>query len=145
MQGSLAEVLLIEDAVDDAELLTRALIKWRPGIRVTVIHDGIEALRWLHDDGHDQVTMPHLIVLDLNLPMLDGIQVLRCLSADSRTAGIPVIVLSGACSPEEVGASRSYGAKACMRKPDSGGDMQRVIEFLTGELQSCQAASSHSR
>jgi len=137
MQGSLAEVLLIEDAVDDAELLTHALLKWRPGTRVTVVPDGIEALRWLHDDRRNGVPMPHLIVLDLHLPILDGIQVLRCLSADSRTAGIPVIVLSGACSPEEVGASRSYGARACVRKPGNGGDMQRVIEFLTCELQSC--------
>jgi two-component system response regulator len=134
MQGSLAEVLLIEDAVDDAELLTRALVKWRPDTRVTVVHDGIEALRWLHDDGRDEVTMPNLIVLDLHLPILDGIQVLRCLRADSRTAGIPVIVFSGTCSPEDVGASRSYGARACMRKPDSAGDMMRFFEFLTSEL-----------
>jgi CheY-like chemotaxis protein len=134
MQGSLAEVLLIEDAVDDAELVTRALVTWRPGTRVTVVHDGIEALRRLHDGGRDEVAMPQLIVLDLNLPLLNGIQVLRCISADSRTAGIPVIVLSGACSPEEVGASRSYGARACVRKPESGGDMRRLIEVLNGEL-----------
>ena len=134
MQGSLAEVLLIEDAVDDAELLTRALVKWRPDTRVTVVHDGVEALRWLHDDGRDGVTMPSLIVLDLHLPSLDGIQILRCISADSRTAGIPVVVLSGTCSPEDVGASRSYGARACVRKPDCGGDMQRLIDVLTGEL-----------
>ncbi len=134
MQGSLSEVLLVEDEADDAELLTRALIKQRPGTHVTVVHDGIEALRRLHDDDHDGVIMPNLIVLDLNLPSLDGIQVLRCISANSRTAGIPVVVLSGTCSPEEVGASRSYGARACMRKPDSGGDMLRLIEVLTSEL-----------
>jgi CheY-like chemotaxis protein len=60
--------------------------------------------------------------------------VLRSLRADARTAKIPVVVVSGTCSPEDVGASRSYGAKACMRKPHSGGDMQRLAEVLSSQL-----------
>lgn len=134
MQAALSEVLLVEDAADDAELLTRALVKLRPGTRVTVVADGVEALRQLHNDDRDVAITPKLIVLDLNLPLLDGIQVLRCISADARTARIPVIVLSGTCSPEDVGATRSYGAKACMRKPHSGGDMKRLIEVLASQL-----------
>ena len=133
MQGSLSDVLLVEDMDDDAELLTRALMKRRPGTRVTVVHDGVEALRKLHGE-HDPALQPRLIVLDLHLPSLDGIQILRCLTADKRTAGIPIIVLSGTCSPEDVGASRSYGAKACIRKPHSGGDMNRLMDMLTSEL-----------
>jgi CheY-like chemotaxis protein len=134
MQGSLSDVLLVEDVADDAELLTRALLKRRPGTRVTVVPDGVEALRRLHNDDQAAALQPQLIVLDLNLPSLSGMQVLRCISADERTAGIPVVVLSGTCSPEDVGASRSYGAKACMRKPHSGGDMNRLVEVLAGEL-----------
>ena len=134
MQGSLSDVLLVEDMDDDAELLTRALMKRRPGTRVTVVHDGVEALRKLHGDALDPALQPRLIVLDLHLPSLDGIQILRCLTADKRTAGIPIIVLSGTCSPEDVGASRSYGAKACIRKPHSGGDMNRLMDVLTSEL-----------
>lgn len=134
MQGSQSEVLLVEDMDDDAELLTRALVKRRPGTRVTVVHDGVEALRKLHGDEQDTGIQPKLIVLDLNLPRLSGIQILRCLTADKRTAGIPIVVLSGSCSPEDVGASRSYGAKACIRKPHSGGDMNRLIDVLESEL-----------
>ena len=134
MTGSPAEVLLVEDEADDAELLTRALLELRPGTRVTVVSDGVEALQRLMDDDRDAALTPKLIVLDLNLPRLDGIQVLRCIQADARTAKIPVVVLSGTCSPEDVGASRSYGAKACMRKPHCGGDMHRLVEVLTSEL-----------
>ena len=134
MQGSLSDVLLVEDMDDDAELLMRALMKRRPGTRVTVVQDGVEALRKLHGDERAPALQPRLIVLDLHLPSLDGIQILRCLTADKRTAGIPIIVLSGTCSPEDVGASRSYGAKACIRKPHSGGDMNRLMDMLTSEL-----------
>jgi len=131
---SLADILLVEDEVDDAELLTRALVAIRPGTVVAVASDGVEALKQLFGDGAATLLRPRLIVLDLQLPRLDGIQVLRCITADTRTAQIPVVVLSGTCSPEDVGASRSYGAKACMRKPHSGGDMQRLAEVLTSVL-----------
>jgi two-component system response regulator len=135
MSSALAEVLLVEDEADDAELLTRALTQMRPGTRVSVISDGVEALRQLLGDDEEAAgPMPKLIILDLKLPGLDGIEVLRCLTANARTAKIPVVVLSGTCSPEDVGASRSYGAKACMRKPSSGGDMRRVAEVLAGQL-----------
>jgi CheY-like chemotaxis protein len=134
MQGSQSDVLLVEDADDDAELFTRALMKRRPGTRVTVVNDGVEALRRLHGDDRAPAIQPRLIVLDLNLPRLDGLQILRCLTADKRTASIPIVVLSGSCSPEDVGASRSYGAKACIRKPHSGGDINRLMDVLANEL-----------
>ena len=134
MQGSQSDVLLVEDADDDAELFTRALMKRRPGTRVTVVNDGVEALRRLHGDDRAPAIQPRLIVLDLNLPRLDGLQILRCLTADKRTASIPIVVLSGTCSPEDVGASRSYGAKACIRKPHSGGDINRLMDVLANEL-----------
>jgi two-component system response regulator len=131
---SAADVLLVEDEADDAELLTRALVALRPGTRVAVAADGVEALQQLFNENAAAALRPKLIVLDLRLPRLDGFQVLRCIAADARTAKIPVVVLSGTCSPEDVGASRSYGAKACMRKPHSGGDLQRLAEVLTNEL-----------
>ncbi len=134
MRGALSEVLLVEDEADDAELLMRALRELKPGISVTVVRDGVEALRQLLSENPDEVWTPRLIILDLNLPRLDGMQVLRCIQKDERTSGIPVVVLSGTCSPEDVGASRHYGAKACMRKPHSGGEMRRLAEVLTGEL-----------
>lgn len=135
MSSSLADVVLVEDEADDAELLTRALTQMRPGTRVAVISDGVEALRQLLAEDQDAALTPKLIILDLNLPGLDGMEVLRCITSNARTAKIPVIVLSGTCSPEDVGATRSYGAKACMRKPSSDGDMRRVAEVLAGQLQ----------
>ncbi len=136
MSSFLAEILLVEDEIDDAELLTRALLEKRPGTRVTVVRDGIEALRRVFGDGGEAALTPQLIVLDLNLPGLDGMEVLRCLTADARTARIPVVVLSGTCSPRDVGASRSYGARACIRKPFTRADLGRVAEMLTDQLHS---------
>jgi CheY-like chemotaxis protein len=134
MVGTLYEVLLVEDEPDDVELLTRALQEIRPGTRVAVVNDGVEALRRLHTSDGAAAWRPSLIVLDLKLPALDGIEVLRTIQADERTAKIPVVVLSGTCRPEDVGASRAYGAVACMRKPHSGGDMRRLVEVLSNEL-----------
>ena len=85
MSSALAEVLLVEDEADDAELLTRALTQMRPGTRVSVISDGVEALRQLLGDDEEAAgPMPKLIILDLKLPGLDGIEVLRCLTANAR-------------------------------------------------------------
>lgn len=132
MGSASAEVLLVEDEPDDADLLVRELCRRRPGTRVQVVYDGVEALRRLL--GDDDAQPPKLVVLDLRLPKLDGMEVLRCMSAHRTTARIPVVVLSGTCSPEDVGASRSYGAIACMRKPHGGGDVDRILDVLTGQL-----------
>ena len=134
MSDFAAEILLIEDEADDAELLSRALLELRPETTIRVIRDGVEALRQLLDEDRDTSRQPKLIILDLNLPGLNGLEVLRCLTANVRTARIPVLMLSGTCSPEDVGASRSYGAKACMRKPFSGGDMERLVEVVARQL-----------
>jgi two-component system response regulator len=129
-----AEILLVEDEADDAELLTRALLAHRPGTRIAVVRDGVEALRRLLGDEADAARQPKLIILDLNLPGLNGLEVLRCLTANARTAKIPIVMLSGTCSPEDVGASRSYGAKACIRKPFSGGEMERLTDVVASQL-----------
>jgi len=132
MTEAAADILLVEDEADDAELLTRALLAERPGTRVRVVSDGMEALRQLLGEGNDP--KPQLIILDLNLPGLNGMELLRCLTGNARTADIPVYMLSGSCSPEDVGASRSYGAKACMRKPSSASDIRRVVQLVTRSL-----------
>lgn len=134
MGDSAAEILLVEDEADDADLLIRALLARRPGTRIAVVADGVEALRRLLNDEADAAQQPKLIILDLNLPGLNGLEVLRCLTANARTAKIPVVMLSGTCSPEDVGASRSYGAKACIRKPFSGGEMERLTDVVARQL-----------
>jgi two-component system response regulator len=134
MSDRAAEILLVEDEVDDAELLSRALLELRPGTTIAVVRDGVEALRRLLDEETQASQQPKLIILDLNLPGLNGLEVLRCLTANTRTAKIPVLMLSGTCSPQDVGASRSYGAKACMRKPFSGGDLDRLVAVVARQL-----------
>ena len=134
MNRSPTDILLGEDQPDDAELLKRALAGWHPDASVTVIDNGLDALRQLTSEDPAEALTPKLIILDLNLPGLDGMQLLRCITSNARTARIPVIMLSSSCSPEDVGASRHYGAKACMRKPFSGGDMDRLGELVARQL-----------
>jgi len=133
MEESAADVLLVEDDSDDAELLVRELCRRVPGTSVRIARDGVEALDCLQNGAGIRFP-PKLVVLDLSLPRLNGIEVLRQLSANRATARIPVVVLSGTCSPEDVGATRSYGAKACMRKAHSGGDLKRIVDVLAREL-----------
>jgi len=129
MGESAADVLLVEDDSDDAELLIRELRRRRPGTSVRVARDGVEALECLQN-GSGIKFPPKLVILDLSLPRLNGMEVLRCLRADRRTSAIPIVVLSGTCSPEDVGATRGYGARACMRKAHSGGDLERIVDVL---------------
>jgi CheY-like chemotaxis protein len=134
MNRSETDILLAEDEPDDVEFLVRALRAAEPGTRIDVVKDGLEVLRRLLGDDVDDALQPRLILLDLNLPGLDGLEVLRCLTANARTACIPIVMLSGTCTPEDVGASRSYGARACIRKPFSGEDMQRLTEVVMRQL-----------
>ena len=134
MVESHTDVLLVEDQPDDADLLIHALRDFRPDMAVVVARDGLEALHHLLGDGEGRVTIPRLVVLDLRLPVLGGFEVLRSMRSDDRTARIPVIVLSGSCSPEDVGASRSYGAKACLRKPRTSREMRSVASSLVSAL-----------
>jgi len=133
MGESAADVLLVEDDSDDAELIIRELCRRRPGTSVRVARDGVEALDCLHS-GVGIEFPPKLVILDLSLPKLNGMDVLRCLRSDRRTSKIPIVVLSGTCTPEDVGATRSYGARACMRKSHSGGDLERIVDVLTKQL-----------
>ena len=85
------DILLVEDNPNDAELTLRALKKTNLGVRVTVARDGAEALEYLLG-GRPK---PKVIFLDLKLPKIDGVEVLRRARADERTRSIPVVVISG--------------------------------------------------
>lgn len=108
-------VLLVEDNPDDQELLLRAFR--RNGIEhaVRVAHDGLEACELLFDD--DASGMPVLVLLDLNLPRMNGIDVLRRIRTHEKTSLLPVVVLSSSREQEDVVRSYSLGANSYVRKP----------------------------
>lgn len=108
------KILLVEDNPDDVALTMRALQQTMISNEVIVAHDGVEALEFLH--GLHTIR-PAIILLDLKLPKIDGIEVLRKIRADDRTRCLPVVVLTS--SREEKDLIRSYmtGANSYIKKP----------------------------
>lgn len=121
MADEVVEILLVEDNVNDAELALRALRKNRLANRIHVASDGEEALDFIFCRGayssRDFDRFPKLILLDLKLPKVDGMEVLRQLKADPRTRIIPVTILTS--SNEETDMTRGYnlGVNSYIQKP----------------------------
>ena len=111
------QILLVEDNPDDEMLTLRALKRNNILNKVTVAHDGAEALEYLFADGEAGVMTPGLVLLDLKLPKVDGLEVLRRIRADKRTQIVPVVVLTSSKLDEDVIASYRNGANGYVRKP----------------------------
>ena len=114
-------ILLVEDNPDDEELTLLALKDSKVLNEVMVVHDGVEALEYLFGEGRcagrDTSRMPQVILLDLKLPKLGGLEVLRRLRADPRTALVPVVVLPSSSEEEDLISSYRLGANSYVRKP----------------------------
>ena len=117
----LADILLVEDRMPDVELALRALKQAAIANRIQVAHDGAAALDFLFHAGgqtHRPVRRPpQLILLELNLPKVDGLEVLRRIKADARTRAIPVVVLTASKQDARIAAGRRLGAAAHIVKP----------------------------
>jgi two-component system, response regulator len=121
-------ILLVEDNPDDEALTIRALTKNNMLNEVTVAHDGAEALGLLFaDHGAD---LPGLVLLALNLPKVDGLEVLSRIRADERTRLMPVVILTTSKEQEDVLARHSGGANAYLRKPLKFADFAEAINVL---------------
>jgi two-component system, response regulator len=118
---STKSILLVEDNLDDADLVMRALRTGRISGEVVVTHDGVEALEYLFGagayTGRDLRTMPACLLLDLKLPKLDGFEVLRRVRADPRTRLIPTIILTASSEPQDIRAAYRLGANSYICKP----------------------------
>jgi two-component system response regulator len=114
-------ILLVEDNADDAELAVRALKKSKIANQLIVARDGVEALDYLLGQGsyagRDTKIMPQVILLDLNLPKLDGLSVLRRLRADERTKLLPVVILTSSNEEQDRITGYGLGANSYVRKP----------------------------
>jgi two-component system response regulator len=114
-------IVLVEDNADDEELTLRALRKSNISNRVVVARDGAEALDYLlmrgPHDGRDQREVPQVVLLDLKLPKVDGLEVLRALRADPRTKALPIVILTSSAEDQDVLAGYQLGANSYIRKP----------------------------
>jgi two-component system, response regulator len=127
-------ILLVEDNPDDEALTLRALRKNNISNEVVVAHDGVEALDYLFGtgahQGRDTRILPQVALLDLKLPKVDGLEVLRRLRADPRTKLLPVVILTS--SNEERDRAKGYdlGANSYVRKPVDFGQFTEAVRQL---------------
>jgi two-component system response regulator len=116
-----APILLVEDNLDDEALTLRALKKNNIRNEVVVAHDGVEALEYLFATGtfarRDPADMPQVILLDLKLPKIDGLEVLRRLRANEQTRFLPVVILTSSNEDQDRINSYALGANSYVRKP----------------------------
>ena len=114
-------ILLVEDNEVDEELTLRALDTNKIKNEVVVARNGVEALDYLWGTGthagRDTAQMPQVILLDLNLPKIDGLEVLRRVRADERTRLLPVVILTSSKEQQDMIESYSLGANSYIRKP----------------------------
>lgn len=114
-------ILLVEDNPDDVKLTLRAMAKNNLSNQIEVVRDGIEALDFLFATGahagRDATHLPIVMFLDLKLPKLDGLGVLRRIRADRRTALLPVVILTSSREEQDIVASYQLGANSYVRKP----------------------------
>ena len=127
-------ILLVEDNKDDELLTVRALKKHRILNEVVVARDGVEALDYLFGTGphagRDLSVLPQLVLLDLNLPRLGGLDVLRRMREDERTKLLAVVVLTSSKEEEDIVRSYSLGANSYVRKPVGFEEFSQAVNTL---------------
>jgi two-component system, response regulator len=127
-------ILLVEDNQDDELLTLRALKQNHIVNEVIIARDGVEALDFLFGTGahagRDTKVQPLLVLLDLNLPRLDGLDVLERIRADARTRLLSVVVLTSSNEDRDVINSYSKGANAYVRKPVAFAEFAEAVKAL---------------
>jgi two-component system response regulator len=114
-------ILLVEDNPDDVELTLRALEQYNVTNQISVVRDGAEALDYLFATGayadRDTSAMPAVVLLDLKLPKVDGLEVLQRMRADERTKLVPVVILTSSKEEQDMVNGYKFGANSYVRKP----------------------------
>jgi len=129
-QDKAVEILLVEDNADDVDLTLRALRKEHMANQIHVVRDGEEALAFLFDPAKPDHASLKLVLLDLKLPKVDGLEVLKAVKSDPRTRRIPVVVMTS--SREESDLVRSYdlGVNSYLQKPVDFDQFRDVVKRM---------------
>ena len=120
-------LLLVEDNPSDEELTLRSLKKHNIVNEVVVARDGVEAVEYLLDDSKQ---LPDLVLLDLKLPRLSGLEVLQRIRNEDRTKMLPVVVLTSSSQDEDIVSSYRMGANSYVRKPVRFSDFSEAVRQL---------------
>ena len=128
-----ARVLLVEDNEADVRLTREALREAGENVRLSAVGDGEQALLYLRrQEGYANVPRPDLVLLDLNLPRKNGLEVLDEMRADEELAVIPVIMLTSSAARQDVEAAYAHGANAFVVKPQDLDSFMHLIDTIRG-------------
>lgn len=124
------EILLVEDSPSDVRLIREAIGETSQFVQITVAKDGVEAMEHLHSCLRGQSHRPDLILLDLNLPRMNGREVLAEVKGDPRLRQIPVVVMTSSRSDDDISAAYSLNANCFVTKPLELGQYIDVIQAI---------------
>lgn len=134
MNASAVEILLVEDSPEDLELTLRALQKANVGNRIEIARDGAEALDFIFCEGAHAgrriEDIPRLILLDLKLPKVDGLEVLQRIKGDPRTKSIPVVILTSSKEQRDVVEGYRLGVNSYIVKPVNFEGFTQAVQQL---------------
>lgn len=129
MTAQFIDVLLVEDSPSDARLTQEAFRDAKIANKLTIVTDGAEAMEYLNRQGkYADATRPDLVLLDLNLPKVDGREVLRRIKSDPALLSIPVVILTTSEAEEDVAKAYEYHANCYIRKPV---DLARFLDIIS--------------
>jgi len=127
-------ILLVEDNPDDVELTKRAMARHKISNELVVAWDGVEALDCLFGTGaragSGPAELPAVVLLDLKLPKIDGVEVLKRIRADDRTRLLPVVILTSSGEEEDMAASYENGCNSYVRKPVDFNQFAEAVRHL---------------
>jgi len=128
------DILLVDDSQDDVDLTLHALRAENLANRVFVARDGEEALEFLFCSGpHSERSFDHppkLVLLDLKLPKVDGMQVLKQLKGDARTKNIPVVMMTSSREERDLASGYDLGVNSYLQKPVDFDDFRKMVKLL---------------
>ena len=134
MTSEECEIVIVEDDPNDAELIARVLKKHNMTNCLTLLKDGAEALDFLFREGAYQhrkgSNPPRVVLLDLKLPKLNGIEVLRKVKSDERTKTIPIVILTSSREDQDLKAAYSLGVNSFVTKPIKFDEFAKVVSEL---------------
>ena len=134
MQGEPLIILLVEDNPDHAELVMRNMEDFQVANSIFHVDDGEAALDYLHGRGtyadRKQFPLPHLMLLDLRLPKVDGLEVLKDIKSDEVLRPLPVVILTTSEAERDVAMAYEYHANSYVTKPVNFGEFSRLLKDL---------------
>ena len=115
MNGEKVDIVIVEDDPNDAELIARVFRRHNMANKIVLLKDGAEALEFFF--GSSATDQPRVVLLDLKLPKVNGIEVLQRLKSDDRTKNVPVVVLSSSAEGQDIKDAYKYGVNSYVTKP----------------------------